>query len=379
VHHGKTVRALLVVLALLLAACGATPQSQERAAPVSGTPQAVPLVGDVPLRRRNAPAANAPELAIAVFDRGLDVSGQAGGSVFPAVRKAESIHIPVLLAQAVSDSGFYGVVRVVHGPASSVPLTLVGEIIQADGSTLAVAVRLRAADGRTLLERSYRDEARDSDYPVAAGGDPFADLYRAISNDLATVVETLTDRDLERLERLALLDFAARLAPESFADYTAEGDDGVRELRKYPAADDPMLARLQRLRRQEALFVDTVDEQYRELVQRISESYALWRQYTRELALYGATYRDEAAARDRDGRRGSFAALQQAYGSYRKVKLQEEDLLDLVDAFAGESLESVMAVDDGVVRLSGSVDQRYAEWQRLLARIYRLETGAQAP
>jgi hypothetical protein len=373
------VRALLALSMPLILCCAACSTPAPAPKPVLPPPaEDAVAVGEGVTLAVGTVDAPALDLVVEVFDRGLDTAGS--GSVFPNLRKAESIVLPVKLAQQLRDSGNFGAVRVVRSGEVSAPLRVAGSIVHADGLLLELDLELLTADGRRLLQRRYRDESRDSDYPVAAGADPFGDLYRRAANDLAAAVQTLEPAARRSLERLTLLRLRVReLAPTSFADYTAEGDDGVRELRKYPAADDPMLARLQRLRRQEALFVDTVDEQYRELVQRISESYALWRQYTRELALYGATYRDEAAARDRDGRRGSFAALQQAYGSYRKVKLQEEDLLDLVDAFAGESLESVMAVDDGVVRLSGSVDQRYAEWQRLLARIYRLETGAQAP
>jgi hypothetical protein len=68
--------------------------------------------------------------------------------------------------------------------------------------------------------------------------------------------------------------------------------------------------------------------------------------------------------------------MQQSYASFRKVKIQEEDFGALVKGFAGESLETVLEVDDGVVRLSGSVEERYREWRGILARIYDLETGA---
>ena len=67
--------------------------------------------------------------------------------------------------------------------------------------------------------------------------------------------------------------------------------------------------------------------------------------------------------------------MSQVYASYRKVKIQEEDLRDLVQGFGGDALETVLEVDDGVFRLSGSVDDRYREWQSILARINSLETG----
>ena len=68
--------------------------------------------------------------------------------------------------------------------------------------------------------------------------------------------------------------------------------------------------------------------------------------------------------------------MQQVYASYRKVKIQEQDLRGLVEGFGGESLETVLEVDDGIVRLRGSVARRYDEWRRILARIYGLESGA---
>ena len=122
-------------------------------------------------------------------------------------------------------------------------------------------------------------------------------------------------------------------------------------------------------------FIDTVDQQYRDLADEIGESYDLWRQYSLEVEQYAQGYEAAAGGRQRAGRRGSFASLQQVYGSFRKVKMQEEDLQDLVAGFAGESLETVVEVDDGVVRLRGSVDERYAQWREILTQIYALESG----
>ncbi len=136
-----------------------------------------------------------------------------------------------------------------------------------------------------------------------------------------------------------------------------------------------MLLRLQRLRRQDELFIDTVDQQYKDLRDKVAESYALWREYSFELQRYGETYRNEAGDRKRTARRGSYAAMQQVYASFRKVKIQEEDLRNLVAGFTGESLETVLEVDDGVFRLSGSVEDRYREWRDILTRIDSLEKG----
>lgn len=366
-------RVLILLILVLFAGCSSS--GSREPAPVTAAPT-VPPVDEVVLRQ-GAGDLSALDIAIQVFDRGLDAESES--SVYPQLRKAESLMLPVKLSNTLIDSGYWGSVRVVEATDVSVPMRVRGKILRADGSALELAITAVSADGRTLLEKHYRDEAVDADYPVAPGEDPFADIYRAISNDLSRVADGLSSADRLRLERLALIDFASRLAPQTFDSYRERGADGTVSLRSFPADEDPMLGRLQRLRQQDYLFIDTVDEQYRDLEGRIGASYDLWRQYSRELALYGSDYRARAGERDRAGRRGSFASLQQVYGTFRKVKLQEEDLEDLVAGFAGESLETVMDVDDGVVRLRGSVTDRYAEWRQILTRIYALESGGVAP
>jgi hypothetical protein len=336
-----------------------------------------PLVGDVALRYAD-PSALPLDIAISVFDQGLQEQ-QQGERVFPTVRKAESILIPVTLSSVLEESGAWGAVRVVHTPDVYLPLVLDGTILRADGASLELAVTLRAVDGRTLFEKRYRDAATAQDYPVKPGGEPFADLYRAISNDLQRVVEVMDAAQRGTLARLALMRFAADLSPASFARFVERSESGSYTLRSFPADDDPMLERLARLRRQDDLFIDTVDEQYADLGQEVAESYALWREYSFELQRFGDDYKASAADRKSSARRGSYANMQQVYASFRKVKIQEEDLRELVRGFSGESLETVLEVDDGVFRLSGSVQDRYAEWRKIVTRIYELETGDVEP
>lgn len=363
---------LLLLVPLLLVACAEAPPRSET--PSVAEPQILP-VGAVALAQ-GAGQSDPLDISVEVFDRGLD--GAAGASAIPALRKAESIMLPTKLAATLNDSGYWGAVRVTEAQDIAGPLTVSGKILRADGVILELEIRAHGADGSLLLEGRYRDEAGDGDYPATPDNDPFADIYRAISNDLARVVSELDSQQRRYLERLALMDFAGRLAPDTFAGYVEVDTDGIRSLRSFPANGDPMLGRLERLREQDYLFIDTVDQQYRDLTEKIGESYDLWRQYSRELELYGSNSRAQAEDRPRAGRRGSYAALQQVYGSFRKVKLQEEDLNDLVAGFAGESLETVVEVDDGVVSLRGSVSERYAQWRGILGRIYALESGIDA-
>lgn len=367
-------QALLVLLLLGLGACQSSPSSP-LASVVPGAVDSAetPPVGSVTLQLAT-PLEPVLDLAVVAFDPGVGESADAE-RVFPTVRKAESLMMPVMLSRTLEASGAFPLVRVVHDLNVSLPLVLTGEIRNADGAELELQLRLRAADGEVLLERSYRDLAQPPDYPVAPGAEPFADLYHAVSNDVLRAVQALSPERRAELQRLALMDFGVQMAPDTFSRFIETGADGRRRVVGYPAAGDPMLTRLQRIRRQDDLFVDTVDEQYSDLYDRVAESYALWREYSFELQRYGDSYREEAQDRKRNARRGTYAAMQQVYASYRKVKIQEEDLRDLVAGFAGESLETVLEVDDGVIRLQGSVDERYGQWRHIMERIYGLETG----
>ncbi|WP_439100945.1 hypothetical protein [Congregibacter sp.] len=369
-------RLLSLTLFALLLIQGCSNNRGVPEAPPEPEPLAPP-VGSVALETTGMSAVPL-DVGIAVFDQGLD-NRQEGTRVFPTVRKAESLLIPVTLSTYLENSGAWGAVRVVHSADVFMPLLVEGEILRADGAVLELQVRLRAADGELLLDRIYRDEANSADYPVKAGGEPFEDIYRAISNDLLAMGQSLSDNRRQTLQRLALMRFAAGLSPASFDRFVAVTEQGRYALLSFPAEGDPMLQRLARVRRQDDLFIDAVDEQYSDLRGEVEDSYALWREYNYELQRFGDDYRSTAAERKLNARRGSYAAMQQVYASYRKVKIQEEDLRQLVKGFSGESLETVLEVDDGVFRLSGSVQDRYLQWRQILTRINALETGGQLP
>ncbi|EAQ97831.2 hypothetical protein KT71_14714 [Congregibacter litoralis KT71] len=365
---------LALLLLMFLQGC-----SNNRGVP-EAPPEPEPLAPPVgSVRLETTGMASVPlDLGIAVFDQGLD-NRQDGARVFPTVRKAESLLIPVTLSTYLEDSGAWGAVRVVHSDDVFMPLLVEGEILRADGAVLELQLRLRAADGQLLLDRIYRDEANSADYPVKPGKEPFEDIYRAMSNDLLRIGKSLNDSRRQSLQRLALMRFAAGLSPASFERFIAQTEQGGYALVSFPADGDPMLQRLARVRRQDDLFIDAVDEQYSDLRGEVEDSYALWREYNFELQRFGDDYRSTAAERKLNARRGSYAAMQQVYASYRKVKIQEEDLRELVKGFSGESLETVLEVDDGVFRLSGSVQDRYLQWREILTRINALETGGQLP
>lgn len=362
---------LSLLLAVALAACAGTGPPPEPEQPPPDADWPAPL-GSVALERAQGPPEPLLDVTIEIFDTGLDAPATGTESVFPEVRKAEAFYMPVQLRRTLVDSGFWGTVRVVPRHSETAALAVSGRIVHADGRDLVLHIRAEDASGRSWLDRRYRDRARAEDYPVAAGEDPFDDLYRRVANDLAA---SRREQARAELSKLALLRFATVLAPGLFADYLRVDESGTLTLARLPAADDPMLARVRRLRRQEYLFIDAADEQYAALVDRFAPTYHLWRQYARELALYERQYLARAADRESDARRGSYAAMQQTYGRFRRVKIHEQDLQELAAGFDNEVTETVLDVDDRVYRLTGSLEEQFADWRRILDRIIALELG----
>ena len=345
---------LSAALALVLAACAGAPKpaQPEQADPAAAWP---PAVGAVTLERASVAPSTVLDVIIEVFDTGLaDAAARPGDEpVFAAVRKAEAFYMPGRLRGVLVESGHWGAVRVAPRPSETAALFVSGRIVHSDGVDLVLALRAVDASGAVWLDRQYHDRAAVADYPVDAGADPFGDLYRRVANDLAAAKRA---RAVAELPAIALLRYADALAPGVFGDYLASGEDGRRVLRRAPAADDPMLARVRRLRNQEYLFIDAADEQYGDLVDRFAPTYHLWRQYAHELARYETDYLARAGEREINARRGTYAAMQQTYSRFRRVKIHEQDLEELAEGFDNEVTETVIDVDDRVGSMGLLVD-----------------------
>lgn len=366
-------RLALSLILLWLAGCAASP-AEPPAQPVAGGawPQAV---GEVALRVEDETPVPLLDVGVVIFEVGLAEDAAAADGVFPGIRRHETRLLPVRLRQALEASGAWGAVRVQPEAQACAHLQIRGRILHSDGERLVLALRAEDASGRVWLDATYHDISTAGDYPVAPGRDPFADLYRAVANDLLAAREAQPPAALAQLPQVATLRYAVNLAPGAFEDFLARDAAGEWQLRRLPAADDPMLARVRMIRDREYLFVDTVDEQYRELAEALQPAYDLWRQFTREQAQYRADYRARLPERERAGPPGSYAAMEQAYNAFRWSRIQEQDLEELARGFVNEVRPTVLSVDGRVYRLSGSLSAQYAEWRDILGRILALELG----
>lgn len=368
----------LAILLVLVAACSTNTKPAPEPVAAEGSAVWPQPVGRVSLQQASG-RPNMPllDVGIAIFDPGIpdDESTHSKRGIFPEIRRAEAQYMPVKLRETLVDSNAWGPVRVLPEPNDTTVLLITGRIEHSDGLRLVLALKAVDVTGRVWLDRIYQDQSRESDYPVGIGGDPYQHLYNQFSNDLLAVLDGLPAQALRGIPAVARLRYAESLSPEAFAGFLATDEQGNLQAVRLPADNDPMMARVQRIQNQEFLFIDTVDEQYLKLSEEMGPTYNLWRQYGREQAIYKEDYQQRLATRESQGRRGTFPAMQQTYNAFKWTKIQQQDLHELAVGFDNEVAPTVLEASGKVFRLSGTLDNQYAEWRDILKQIFALETG----
>jgi hypothetical protein len=317
-------------------------------------------------------------IGLVVFDPGLaeDTAAARKLGIFPEIRNAEAHYLPYAIRRTLVDSNHWGAVRVLPEPDKSTELLITGRIEQSDGATLSITVTASDSSGRVWTHRIYSATAAENAFQAAQRRSrrPFQDLYNEIVNDLLSFRQTLSPSDLQDIRRVAELRYAGALAPDAFGDFLSVNEQGFYSVRRLPAHNDPMLDRVQRIREQEYLFIDTADDQFAELYTEMTPVYDLWRQFQREQMQYRTAHEARLADREKP-RKGSYQAYKQSYGGFKWAKIQGQEMKLLAQGFNNEIAPTTMEIEGTVVKLNGSLDERYREWRRILREIYNLETG----
>jgi hypothetical protein len=323
--------------------------------------------------------ARALNVSIAVFDPGVpdDRSLQRDLKVFPRIRAIEARFLPFVLRETLAGSGEWGAVRVVSEPDAAAEVAISGTIVQSDGERLELRVRAVDATGRLWFERNFASSLAEQGADTTGSAEAeasFQPLYEAISRALHEARQQLDEHELGRISETSLLRYAAELAPSAFGQYLATDEDGRYALRRLPARDDPMLDRIERIRLTEYVITDTVDAKFRELHEEIASTYALWRDYRRKSVEYEKQNARRARETRADEPPGSYEALKNLYDNYKwdRVTAQEQDRLAI--AFNNEVGPVVDAMEQRIAELERWVDEKYAEWHRLLEALFDAES-----
>ena len=335
----------------------------------------------------NSPAA--PQTAIVVgnseprvvklrsdFDVGISISSeifiQSGTDTEASFRRTEAQLLAAKQRSVFEQSGQWGVVRL-YPEYSVIPeLMLDLVVLKSDGRELLIKAQLTAVSGDVLLAETYLDRSTSSDF-ASEVEDPFADLFHRIHNDVALAASKHTQSQ-RYLDSVSFLRYAQQLAPEAFPGYLAS-KAGRWQLLREPAEQDPMYARIARLRDYELLFVDTIDEQLSGALREIDVAYKLWLKASKEQLDWLERRRARGVNVESFSDDSAFARHQAVYAAYRSLKIHEQELFELVLDLESESRSTALEIDENIVKLEGTLEQQYREWRETLLNIILLENA----
>lgn len=319
----------------------------------------------------------------------------------PEIRKAEAHFMAYHLKNTLQQSSLWGAVRVLPDADASADVHVNSRILHANGRSLVLEVTAVDAAGRRWFQRRYRQDVHVNDYDDLQKGqkDAFQNLYNKAANDLALYQRGLSPEEIRDIRRISRLKFAADFAPDAFKGYLALNSRGQWAVKRLPADDDPMMARLQKIREREYMYVDTLNRQYEGFYANMWPTYVEWRQQSlQELkiienikkdalqrALLGSLLVAGAVALGQSD--ADLTALQagmvivggqiiiDGYNLTRGIQMHAEAIEELSESFGSAMAPVVMDFEGHRYELTGSAREQFQKWRDLLRRIWETETG----
>jgi hypothetical protein len=350
------------------------------------------------------PEATLLDVGIQVFQTvEIDKEASAEQGTDPKILEAEARYIPFHLKKTLQETGQWGAVRVVPARAEEVDVSVSGTLLESNGETLKMAIKVVDATGRVWFHNEYVAEATEKNYEALdkKDRDPYQDLYNRVANDMLAYREQLSARELSSIRQVALLKFARSVAPHAFASYLTQDGEGMFKVSRLPADNDPMFERVNRIRAREYMFIDTVNLYYSNLYDDMRQPYGQWRKssleelnqkralerkaWERRLLGLAAIIGGVVVGTNSNSAGGASASSVMVIGGYEvfrsggqfanDAKVHEEALKELGVSFKGDVAPVLDEVEGRTVKLSGSVDAQYAEWRKTLRELFAKETG----
>jgi len=350
------------------------------------------------------------DVGVSIFDANIpeEYDERVEQLIQPDIRSAEANYIPYFAKNLLQSTGNWGAVRVIPRPTHAVDVVVSGKILESDGESLEVEVSVTDATGETWFTRKYQELASKYAYEdsVPPSIDPFQAVYRQLADDMLAYRKQLSPEEIRTIRATAKMKFAQQFAPDAFDDHIDRTEDGEFVLRRLPAPDDPMLARVERVREREYLFIDTLDEYFENYHRSMYDSYQDWREATYEEAIAYKQLRAEArrrtiggaaailggvaamvddgnsAVQDYGGLLGVMAGamtLKSAIAKRQEAEMHAETLREVGVAAEAELMPYTLELENQVVRVEGTVDEQYQKLRGILRDLYFADLDLSVP
>jgi len=348
------------------------------------------------------------DIGIVEFAPGIpeDNNPQKTG-VYPDIRNAETKYLAYHLKTTLQGTGYWGAVRVIPNRSAFTDVIVSGTIEESNGEYVELNLSVEDAAGRHWFDKTYEMQTGLTSYSDRRDRrlDPYQKVFNDFANDLQAYVAQLPPRQLVQTRQVSELQFFSDMSPLAFDGYLADGEDGIVQVVRLPAENDPSVARMRQIRERDRLVIDTLNEHYANFYYGIALPYRSWRKTARQeainyrnvkrsarlQALVGVVVLAGSLAIDTDSgssrtRRvnsglqylGIDEGLNRIIGGFqrnREANIHIDAIAELSESFGTEAAPMVISVEGQERRLTGTAEAQYESWRRLLRDIYEAETG----
>lgn len=346
-------------------------------------------------------------VSIQIFDPGhLPTSEEQRRGLSPEIREAEARFVPVHLKYTMQRTGYWGAVRVVPDDDNGSEVLVTGKIVYSDGESASLDVEV--VDSRNILwfRKTYAETSRPFEHngTEPEKKDIFQDLFNSIANDLAVYRNQLQPSEIEQIRQIAELRYGAEMVPDVFSRYLEMDPQGKVNLVHLPAEDDPMLSRVRNVKARDDMLIDAINGYYEAYYRDLWEPYSNWRKFRTEevlamrqlerealtqqilgvAAIVGAIALSASGDYETAVRTSTLQDVMIAGGAYAvysgsqkqaESSINKEAIEELGVSFSSEAEPLVIEVEGETVRLTGTAEQQYSRWRKLLRDLYAKETG----
>ena len=196
------------------------------------------------------------------------------------------------------------------------------------------------------------------------------------------------------------------MSPLAYGQHLEEDGEGVLNVVRLPAENDPTVGRLRQIRERDRLVVDTLNEHYANFYYGIAMPYRNWRKVSRQesiafrevkrsariQALVGVvvlagslavdTQNSSSSTQRRVNQSLQYYAINEGLNRIvggiqrgREADAHIGAIAELSESFGAQAAPMVVNVEGQERRLTGTAQAQYEGWRRLLKEIYQAETG----